>query len=250
MNQTASPTASNTNMSAFERLRTIARATRATLANPEDTSQVFRIAEALTFGSPERMLRRFRTDADGLRLLTERDDLLGFLHDRARLEAMPEGSLAHAYLAFLDSEGITADGLVAASMDGTDQRYYEPDDLGWFRTRMRDSHDLWHTVTGYKGDLLGEAALLAFTFAQTGHPGIGFLASLGVIVNPSRDGRRMVMDGYRRGKRAAWLPARDWIALLPRPIDEVRRELGIEKVPDYEPVRETPWAKRAAARAA
>jgi ubiquinone biosynthesis protein COQ4 len=251
MNLTANPsTASNTNMSVIERLRTVANATRAALADPEDTSQVFRIAEALTFGSPERMLRRFRGDADGARLLTERDDLLPILRDRDHLAALPEGSLGRAYLGFLDSEGITADGLVEASMDGTDARYDEDDDLGWMRVRMRDSHDLWHTVTGYQGDLLGEASLLAFTFAQTRHPGIGFLAALGAILNPNPAGRRMILDGYRRGKRAAWLPARDWAALLARPLDEVRRELGVEKVPDYEPIRETPWAKRAAARAA
>ncbi len=234
-----------TTPSPLHRLRTVARATRAALANPEDTSQVFRIAEALSFGAPQRMVKRFRGDADGVRLLESRDDLLAILRDRDRLAAMPEDSLGRAYLTFLESEGITADGLVEASVDGTDERYYAPDsEIGYFRERMRDSHDLWHTVTGYKGDLLGEASLLAFTFAQTGHPGIGFLASLGILFNPTRDGRRMIVDGYRRGRSAAWLPPRDWAALLERPLDEVRAELGIEAVPDYEPVRQTPWARR------
>lgn len=234
-----------TTPSPLNRLRTIAHATRAALANPEDTSQVFRIAEAMSFGSPKRLTRRFRDDADGQRLLDARDDLLTVLGDHDRLAAMPEGSLGRAYLAFLESEGITADGLVEASVEGTDTRYYDPNsDIGYFRERMRDSHDLWHTVTGYKGDLLGEASLLAFTFAQTGHPGIGFLASLGLLFNPSREGRQMILDGFRRGRRAAWLPPRDWAALLERPLDEVRAELGIEAVPDYEPVRETPWAHR------
>jgi ubiquinone biosynthesis protein COQ4 len=239
-------------MPAFARLRTVADATRAALANPEDTSQVFRITEAMSFRNPERMLRRLRRDAAGARLLGERDELLDVLRDRARLEAMPEGSLGRAYLRFLDSEQITADGLVEASVEGTEHDSYDPDsDLGWLRRRMRDSHDLWHTVTGYQGDLLGEASLLAFTFAQTGHPGIGFLAGIGAVLTPTREARKMIVDGYRRGRRATWLPARDWARLLPRPLAEVRKELGVEAVPAYVPVRESPYARDGArARAA
>jgi ubiquinone biosynthesis protein COQ4 len=231
--------------SPLTRLRAVARATRAALAHPEDTAQAFRIAEALSFDNQDRLLRRFRGDADGARLLQSRDELLAVLRDRERLAAMPEGSLGRAYLAFLESEGITADGLVEASHDGV-SGYDGADDSSYVRRRMRDTHDLWHTVTGYRGDLLGEASLLAFTFAQTRHPGVGFLAALGAVLTPSRDARRMIFDGFRRGRRAAWLPPRDWVTLLARPLAEVRRELGIEPVPAYEPVRTTPWMASAA----
>lgn len=228
----------------LSRLRTVAHATRAALAHPEDTAQAFRITEALSFDNPERLMRRFRADADGARLLVSRDELLDVLRDRERLAAMPEGSLGRAYLAFLESEGITADGLVEASHDGVSS-YDGADDVSYVRRRMRDTHDLWHTVTGYRGDLLGEASLLAFTFAQTGHAGVGFLAALGAVLTPSHEARRMIFDGFRRGRRAAWLPPRDWVSLLPRPLDEVRRELGIDSVPVYEPVRTTPWMRAA-----
>lgn len=233
----------------LHRLRTVAQATRAAVANPEDTSQVFRIAEAMSFRNPERMLRRFTADPTGARLLAARDQILPRLQDRAWLESLPVDSLGAAYLRFIDAEGITADGLVAASRDGADPSYYDPDsDLGFVRQRMRDSHDLWHALTGYKGDLLGETSLLAFTFAQTRHPGIGFLAGLGIVFTPHANARRMIRDGFRRGRRAAWLPTQDWAALLPRPLDEVRRELRVDVVPDYEPVRQRPeWLRRATA---
>ena len=189
MNLTANPSPRphpTPTLSVLARLRTVAQATRAALANPEDTSQVFRIAEALTFGSPERMLRRFRGDADGAP--AARPSATTCSRSCATATAWPRCPRAASAAPTSRSssrEGITADGLVEASMDGTDARYYEDDDLGWMRVRMRDSHDLWHTVTGYKGDLLGEASLLAFTFAQTRHPGIGFLAALGAILNPT-----------------------------------------------------------------
>lgn len=224
----------------FQTAATVIDATRAALANPEDTTQAFRIADALSFNNPQRLLRRFRADATGARLLGRRDDLLAVLSDRERLEAMPEGSLARAYLAFLDSEGITAAGLVEASQIREYPRF--DGDVRFVQERMRDSHDLWHTVTGYKGDLLGEAALLAFTFAQTRHVGVGFLAGIGFTLSPVPEARHFIADGYRRGRRANWLPAADWLALLPRPLDEVRAVLGVVPVDDYEPVRESPYA--------
>jgi ubiquinone biosynthesis protein COQ4 len=223
----------------MSRIHTVIDATRTALTNPEDTSQAFRIAEALSFGAPERMLVKFRRDTTGARLLTQRDDLLAALSDRESLEAMPEGSLARAYLTFLDSENITAAGLVEASIEGASDRS-EVDagsDLAFVRRRMRDTHDLWHTVSGYKGDLLGEASLLAFTFAQTHHPGVGFLAALGMVFGHSGQ-RDVVYDGFKRGRRAKWMVAQDWIALLPRPLAEVRAKLGIDYVPTYEEVRE------------
>lgn len=211
-------------------------ATRAALADPDDTKQAFRIADALSFRTPQRMRRRFKKHATGGRLLARRDDLLSVLVDRAKLEAMPEGSLGRAYLRFIDSEGITAAGLVEASKAGAREHTEDHPEIRYVRDRMRDSHDLWHTVTGYRGDLLGEAALLAFTFAQTRHPGVGFLAGVGATLAEIPGARRFIINGFRRGLRADWLPATDWIAMLPRPLDEVRRTLGIEEVPVYEPV--------------
>lgn len=219
------------------RIRTVVDATRAALANPDDTAQAFRIADALSFRNPQQLRRRFRRSDSGARILARRDDLLSILTDRARLEAMPADSLGRAYLRFLDGEGITAAGLVQASMDGAGDRTGDDDETRYVRTRMRDTHDLWHTVTGYRGDLLGEAALLAFTFAQTRHVGVGFLAGIGAVLGGPPGTRRFIVRGFLRGRRAAWMPAVDWARLLPRPLDEVRRELGIDEIPVYEPVR-------------
>ncbi|HTM19806.1 MAG TPA: Coq4 family protein, partial [Kofleriaceae bacterium] len=210
-------------------------ATRSALANPGDTKQAFRIADALSFGTPWRMTWRYRRTPVGADRLRRRRRLLDTLTDRAALAALPEGSFGRAYLAFLDSEGITAEGLVAASIEGREAR--RDPDQEFVQQQLRDQHDLWHTLTGYKGDLLGEAAVLAFSFAQTGHPGVAFLASLGVVLAPEPGVRRFIVDGFRRGRRATWLPAQDWEALLPLPLDQVRRRLGVTPVDDYVPVR-------------
>lgn len=205
--------------------------------NPDDTSQVFTIIESLSGRAPARMLRGFRDDANGRRLLAERPDLVSILADRDRLRAMPAGSLAHAYLAFVESEGITADGLVAASEAGEIGVRERGSDLDYIATRMRDTHDLWHTVTGYKGDLIGEASLLGFSLAQTGNPGIAMIVLTGMLRIRQLDAIARIAGGTRRGMKARWLPALDWESLLPLPLETVRAMLRIEPAPAYEPLR-------------
>lgn len=219
----------------LERLRTVVDATRAALADPTDTKQAFRIAEALAFDTPERTTRRYRRTPEGSRRLAERRRLLETLLDRTQLAAMPEGSFGRAYLAFIDREGITAEGLVQASVDG--RMTYRDGDVAYVQQELRDMHDLWHTLLGYKGDLLGESAILAFSFAQTWHPGVGFLVGVGLVMSGELKYRRFIVDGFRKGRRAAWLPAQAWEELLPLPLDEVRARLGITPVADYDEVR-------------
>jgi len=219
----------------LERIRTVVDATRAALADPTDTKQAFRIADALAFDTPERTLRRYRRTSEGSRRLCERRRLLETLVDRDKLAAMPDGSFGRAYLAFIDREGITAAGLVQASVDG--QMSHGDPDTAYVQQELRDMHDLWHTLLGYKGDLLGESAILAFSFAQTWHPGVGFLVGVGLVMSGELKYRRFIVDGFLKGRRAAWLPAQAWEELLPLPLDEVRARLGITPVADYEEVR-------------
>ncbi len=218
-------------------LRRALGALRALFANPDDTAQVFTIIESLTGRSRLHMGRRFAADPSGARLLRERPDLVALLSDRAALRRLPDGSLGRAYLDFVESEGISADGLVAASEGGEAGRL--PADLQFVHERMRDTHDLWHAVTGYKGDTLGEAALLAFSLPQTRNPGVALIV-LAALLHPRAGGlRALVFGGWRRGLRAAWLPPIDWAPLLAQPLAEVRARLRVTAAPAYTPVRTT-----------
>jgi ubiquinone biosynthesis protein COQ4 len=217
-----------------------ARALRAMIAltkNPDDTSQVFAIIESLSGHAPARMLRGFRDDAHGRRLLGERPSIVPTLADRVALRAMPAGSLGRAYLAFVESEGISADGLVEASEEGLTGVRAEGSDLEYIGDRMRDTHDLWHAVTGYKGDLIGEASLLGFTLSQTTNPGIALIVLTGILRIRQLDAIGMIAGGIRRGAKARWLPALDWESLLPLPLETVRSLLDIDAAPTYEPLR-------------
>ena len=174
----------------------------------------------------------------GERVLAEDRDILTLLTDRDGLAALPEGSLGKTYADFMTREQISADGLVDAS-DGDGGGSVEDPQRARFGTRLRDTHDLWHVVSGYNRDLLGEASLLAFTFAQTRNPGIGVIVAMAYWLASSDGGaeRRMIREGYRRGRQAAWLPAADWEALMSRSLDSVRAELRVGDPPRYEQIR-------------
>lgn len=216
------------------------RAIRKLFANPDDTHYVFEIIEALQGPALDRMYGRLQQSKQGRELLAERPDLIPVLNDRERLRAMPEGSLGRAYLAFVEAEGITAAGLVDASDRA--RRYGQIEDLAWLRNWLRDTHDLWHTVLGYQGDLIGEAALLAFSHYQTGNWGVGIIASLawyklGKVTAPDIGARHIVVDGRRRAKHMPWFVDVPWHRWLERPLTEVRRDLCMVAPAAYQPLR-------------
>src|SRR6267142_6174760 len=111
-----------------------------------------------------RNVERMRESEIGRAILAERRSLLDVLANRERLRALPEGSLGRIYLAFMEREGLTADGLAAAADEGYRQRSFDPD-VRTFADWARDSHDLWHVLTGYGRDPLGELCLLGVLYS-------------------------------------------------------------------------------------
>lgn len=214
------------------------RAIRALIADPDDLPQVFVLIEELSGSSLVRIEKKMQTHASGQRILADRPAIISQLEDREALRRLPDGSLGRAYLAFLESEGISAQGIREAQARGHLGTKKLSPQQSYVRDRLRDTHDLWHAATGYKGDVLGETALLAFTLAQSWNLGIAVIIGVGLwktIGAPAA--RAVIIDGFRRGKRAAWLPGAAWEELLARPLDEVRAEFNLGPPPVYTAIR-------------
>jgi ubiquinone biosynthesis protein COQ4 len=201
------------------------------MANPDDLPKVFTVIESLPGTALERMRARILATEGGPALLAEQPDIVPLLGDRERLRAMPIGSLAHAYLDFVERENISAQGLLDAAAAGEQAGY--PAEFAYQHARLRDTHDLWHALTGYQGDVLGELALLAFTLGQNWHPGIALLISCSFAHGLPEESLWVLAEGYVRGKRAAFLPAVRWEDLLALPVGEVRARLGVGSPPKY-----------------
>ncbi len=210
-------------------------AIRKLIRDKEDTQQVFRLLQGLRGWSFERMFERFKKTPAGMRVIANREDLVDVLSDRRYLQSLPAGSLGRAFLTFIDGCGITPQGLNDAARDAGLEDSNLSEDFRRFSSRVRVQHDLWHVVTGYGCDGFGEVCNVAFSYPQTGNFGFMVIAWAGARNYAKAYRSEPIMsamwEGYRRGKRAAWLPGADWEALLPKPLADVRAELGLAAAP-------------------
>jgi ubiquinone biosynthesis protein COQ4 len=217
---------------------------RALIREPEETDRAMHLAYALGAREFERNFQRFAASTSGAALLAERPSLLAALSDRASLARLPEGSLGRAYLAYLAANGFAPGGLlevqarVQAHWEG--EQGVPPLDLlrAWFRERTLLAHDLFHVLSDYGTDELGEATLLAFTLAQLGGRAQALL-TVGAALEVWRVlGWRWLLYDFRawqRGRRASWLAALPWEELLPRRLETVRRLAGVGEASDFHP---------------
>ena len=97
-----------------------------------------------------------------------------------------------------------------------------------------ETHDLWHVVTGWGNDELGEVGLGGFYLAQFGAPLIGLLMAL-VLLNsvffaPGTLRPRLdaFVSGYGMGRRAEPLFGLEWQELWALPLARVRERLGLD----------------------
>jgi ubiquinone biosynthesis protein COQ4 len=210
---------------------TASKAMKALLADPNDTAQVFRIMQALNGAAAKKGYHRLIEDPQGGRLAYQRRELVERQMDGDWLAQFAPGTVGAAYRDFLAKTGYSAKGLADVGKE-----VVKAEDVAhpyaWFARRIRDMHDICHVLTGYQADEpLGELCLVAFTYAQGGGLGWGFIALSGVLKDITRRGggrvARAVWEGYRSGRRAAWLPGEDIETLFAEPIDAARQRLKL-----------------------
>ncbi|HEX7842380.1 MAG TPA: Coq4 family protein, partial [Kofleriaceae bacterium] len=203
-------------------------ALRKILADPERTDQVLEFLRVINSGrSTSARIERFFADPAARKLYDEHRAIDSRTVDLDALTALPEGTLGHAYATFLRARGLTPE-----VFDGSPPGIRDPR-LSYVVQRMRQTHDLWHVVTGCNTDPAGEIALQAFTFAQTRAPGNAILAVTGAL-RGVRQKPGIVCDMialYRRGKRANRLVSFAWEDHWATPLAEVRAMLGLPVVP-------------------
>ncbi len=203
---------------------------RQLVRNREDTSQVFVITASLRGKSALRGAQRLASTAAGRAVLAQKRSLLPVLCDRKMLATLPPGSFGRAYYDFVSRENISAEGLVEASQVQRKHAALSADEQ-LFRERIRDMHDLWHVLTGYGRDPLGETCVVAFSYAQTGSTGLAVISLLGATkisrALPGSPVKAAVLEAYRHGRAAAWLPGEDMEACLAEPLEALRERLRV-----------------------
>jgi ubiquinone biosynthesis protein COQ4 len=203
------------------RARLALRSLHRLLQDPNDTRQVFILSIAVSAGHLPRLLADFLSNEDGLALLTERAAIDSTHVDFDALRALPADTLGGAYVRFLDDNGLDPDLFQAPPG--------MPPGIAYVIQRMRQTHDLWHVVTGYESDIPGEISILAFTYGQTGAPSMRLLATVGTLRYSFEFESifRRVWRAYQRGKAAPFLGTTRWEKMWHLPLTEVRERLQV-----------------------
>jgi len=208
---------------------------RKLIADKEDTEQVFHIIEALSGKSLLKDLEKFASTEKGQTRMAERRHLPPILDGmRAELKQYPLGTVGRTYADFMEREGLSAQGLVDESEKFFSRREKYDDTLEWYGQRLRDTHDMFHILSGYGRDALGEDALLSFSWSQNGGFGLRFISYMGSreIQKEAPHGvniGKVVQEARLNGAAASRIVEEDILALLDQPIDEVRARMGIAK---------------------
>lgn len=194
--------------------------------DPNRLGQVFEMADALA--EPEALAeivgRIAATHPAVDKALNERHR---FKIDLAALRKLPEGTLGRVFADKMTAEGLDPSALPDLTV--TDRGSY-------FRAHLYESHDVWHTVTGFGMDRFGEIGLQAFYLAQIGGGlpplllAVGFLRVALYEMDKSRHLMDGVVRGYEAGRAAKPLFGVHWDELWAVPLDEVQRHLGIASV--------------------
>ena len=207
------------------------------MKDKEDTSLVFKIFESLPSSTFMPRMAELALSERGEYLRRTEPCLPQILDDHAELRKSPKGSLAHVYCDFMETEGLSAAGLVAEAEKLGRPKF--DDCTQWFMERSRDTHDLFHILTGYGRDALGEQCVLLFTHGQSpsqGHLLIGYAGAANIrkmVWGSKAPVMGAVNEARRTGKGAKRLIEQPIRELLKMPYDDVRAALNIPEPVKY-----------------
>jgi ubiquinone biosynthesis protein COQ4 len=184
-------------------------------------------------------------DATGRRILRERPRMTSTTLDVAALRRLPPGTVGRAYSDWLEREQVSPDTRAQV-------RFVDDEECAYVMQRYRESHDMYHALTGMPTVREGEVALKAFEFANTMLPMTG-LSVLSVFTLKKRE-RERFWNTYGPWAVRNGLLAKDvinvyWEEEMHTDVAELRDRLGIEMPPDLREIRRREREERRAARA-
>lgn len=140
---------------------------------------------------------------------------------------LPEGTLGGAYARHMKSRGLRPD-----FFEDVPPRHR----MHFLRLRLRQTHDIWHVLSGFDTDEFGEVGLQGFYFAQftNGQSALILASAMLKSVLRGRFGDLekhldAFCEGYRNGRNAASLLAVEWEGMWGEDLAAVRQRLKIER---------------------
>lgn len=146
------------NASFLTRMRTALHALKILSNDPANPHYGPLLNACLDSETYARLARVWRERPESRALLDERPSLQGRDLDLGALARMPPGTLGHAFMRYFHDNGI--EPFISS--------FPVVDDVDYLSKRYRETHDLFHVITGYATDEPGEMELQAFVLGNLG----------------------------------------------------------------------------------
>ena len=193
------------------------------MLNPEGTESVFDMEDGLMKSKSTEELLRFTSKDPAVRSMID-ERYLQPIPDTQALGKLPKDTLGYKYFNHLDSMGFDPD-------------YYRKIDVqcdtDYVMMRIRQTHDIWHVITGFDTHPLGEIAIKAVELAQTHRPMAAAICAGGVyrymLKQPEEfaDCLESIVAGYHMGLQSRPLLAMKWEELWDRKLVDLQERLGV-----------------------
>lgn len=196
------------------------------MLNPEGTQSVFDMEDGLRKSQSTCELLRFTSKDAGVRSMID-ERYLKPIPDTESLGKLGKKTLGYRYFHHLDSMGFDPDYYRKIDVES---------DIDYVMMRIRQTHDIWHVITGFDTHPLGEIAVKAVELAQTHRPMAAAICAGGVfrymLKEPEHfaDCLESIVAGYHMGLQSRALLAMKWEELWDRDLQTLRQELGVEVI--------------------
>jgi ubiquinone biosynthesis protein COQ4 len=192
--------------------------------NPENTKAALDVGEAMyRIGATEMAREKLAAQPESLQIIQSRKLMAPI--DLKELQKLPEGTLGRVY----------ADHMISNNLNPNFFKTFRiTNDAVMVIMRLRQTHDLWHVMTGFSTSVQDELGLQAFLHAQTAAPLSPLLIGGGMLRAGFKDRKlaapilECIAKGWMMGKKARPLFPLDWEANWRTPLADLRRQYGIE----------------------
>ena len=194
--------------------------------NPNNLSEIIKLSDKLLEMAGPEDIRKFSED------LCQTPQAIGAIENRYRVESCDvkalsqyrKGTLGYSYVKHLEKNEIAPESLTPPPVK---------DDFTYVVAHLYETHDIWHTVTGYGTSIADELGLASFGAAQLPSQ-FEYLLLAGGLLNTvfyqfdQRDERMTaIAEGWVLGKKAKPFFGIRWSEFWDKPLQQVRKELHI-----------------------
>jgi ubiquinone biosynthesis protein COQ4 len=194
------------------------------IRDPQQTDSVYDIEDGMKHSAAMAAATRYMMAQPEIATLAA-ERYLAAAPDIPKLLECPPDSLGSAYANYIHTAGFDP---------GFYRSMLVEDDTSYLLLRLRQTHDLWHVVTGFSTNVPGELGLKAFELAQTRRTMAGILIAGGflkcLLQTPDELDELLnnISRGYRMGLQAKPLLAQKWEENWDKSLNEWRSALGIK----------------------